>query len=208
MNHTANAANSVRRPRPTVAGFAQAAAVFFRGFLEEPRMVASIVPSSRSTIDALLARVDWQDCRLFVEYGPGVGTFSLPILERLPSDAKLVAIDTNPRFIDYLKQTIDDERFLPVLGSAADVGTIIRAAGHEKADYILSGLPFSGLPLEQGRHIVDASYEVLREGGGFLTYQFRPTARQLTAQRFGKVDTGLALLNVPPCLLTWGWKLP
>ena len=63
------------------------------------------------------------------------------------------------------------------------------------------------MPDEQGRQIVDASYRMLREGGAFLTYQFRATARRLTAQRFGTVDTGLALLNVPPCLLTWGWKV-
>ena len=31
------------------------AGVFFRGFLEHPRMVGSIIPSSRSTIDKMLA---------------------------------------------------------------------------------------------------------------------------------------------------------
>ena len=49
--------------------------VFFRGFLENPGMVASVIPSSRVTIDAMLERVDWKSCKLFVEYGPGVGTF-------------------------------------------------------------------------------------------------------------------------------------
>jgi phospholipid N-methyltransferase len=156
----------------------------------------------------LLDRVDWDECRLFVEYGPGVGTFSSAILDRLPPDGTYLAIDTNPRFIDYLKQAIHDPRFRPVFGSAADVETFVRAAGHEKADYILSGLPFSALTEEQGGSIVDASYDVLRDGGAFLTYQFRATARQLTAQRFGKVETGVALFNVPPCLLTWGYKLP
>lgn len=207
MNRPFNAATAPRRSRKAVASFAQSAAVFFRGFLDHPRMVASIVPSSRSTINALLERLDWDRCRLFVEYGPGVGTFSAAILERLHPEGTYLAIDTNPRFIEFLQQTIDDKRFHAVLGSAADVDVFIRAAGHEKADYILSGLPFSALPDEQGRQIVDASYRMLREGGAFLTYQFRATARRLTAQRFGTVETGLALLNVPPCLLTWGWKL-
>lgn len=195
------------KTRKPIIRFAHSAAIFFRGFLDHPRMVASVVPSSRSTIDALLERVDWDNCRLFVEYGPGVGTFTSHILERLPADGKLLVIDTNPRFIDYLRQTFHDERLHAVLGSAAEVDRFIRAAGHEKADYILSGLPFSALTPDQGRAIVDTSYAVLREGGAFLTYQFRATARRLTAQRFPKVETGLALLNVPPCLLTWGWKL-
>ena len=43
------------------------AGVFFRGFLEHPRMVGSIIPSSRSTIDKMLAPVKWAECKLFVE---------------------------------------------------------------------------------------------------------------------------------------------
>ena len=78
--------------------------VFFRGFLEHPDMVASVIPSSRVTIDAMLAKVDWQRCQLFVEYGPGVGTFCPHILDRLPPGGQLLVIDTNPRFIDYLRQ--------------------------------------------------------------------------------------------------------
>ena len=122
------------------------AGVFFQGFLEHPKMVGSIIPSSRSTIDKMLAPVKWDECKLFVEYGPGVGTFCRPVLDRLPRDGALVVIDTNPLYIDYLKRTIRDSRFHPVLGSAEDVEAIVRSLGHEHADYVLSGLPFSTLP--------------------------------------------------------------
>jgi phospholipid N-methyltransferase len=188
--------------------FASQAAVFFRGFLEHPAMVASVIPSSRSTIEAMLARIDMSGCRLFVEYGPGVGTFTLPILDRLPPGATLLAIDTNPRFVDYLRATIDDPRFEVVLGSAADVEAIVRSRGHEGADFVISGLPFSGLPPALAKEIVAATYRVMNAGAAFMTYQFKPTARQLTQARFERVETGLALMNVPPCLLTWGWKEP
>jgi phospholipid N-methyltransferase len=47
-------------------------------------------------IDKMLEPVDWAKCRLFVEYGPGVGTFTQQILERLAPDATLLTIDTNP----------------------------------------------------------------------------------------------------------------
>jgi phospholipid N-methyltransferase len=93
-----------------------------------------------------------------------------------------------------------------VLGSATDVESIVQDTGEPYADYIISGLPFSSLPGEVARQIIDASYAVLRDGGAFMTYQFRTTARDLTAARFDRIDTGLALLNVPPCVLAWGWK--
>jgi phospholipid N-methyltransferase len=197
-------------PRAPLGGFVRflrSAAIFFRGFVENPAMVASVVPSSQATIDAMLAKVDWTRCRVFVEYGPGVGTFTTRILDLLPPDGHLIAIDTNPRFIDFLKKTIDDPRFEPVLGSAADVESIVRAAGFHEADYVISGLPFTALPQDVAEGIVDATYAVLRVGGAFMTYQFLPTARDLTAARFDRTDKGLALLNVPPCVLAWGWKL-
>jgi phospholipid N-methyltransferase len=195
-----------RKSQGGIRHFVRSAAIFFRGFLEHPGMVASVIPSSKSTIDAMLAPVDWANCRLFVEYGPGVGTFTTHILDRLPQGSTLLAIDTNARFVDYLKETIDDPRFDVVLGSAADVERFVRESGHAGADYIISGLPFSSLPVAVASDIADATYRVMNEGGAFMTYQFKPTARELTQARFERSDTGLALMNVPPCLLTWGWK--
>ena len=182
------------------------AGVFFQGFLEHPKMVGSIIPSSRSTIDKMLAPVNWAECKLFVEYGPGVGTFCRPVLDRLPRGGELLVIDTNPLYIDYLRKTIRDSRFHAVLGSAEDVEEIVRSIGHEKADYVLSGLPFSTLPPGVGPAIAAATYRVTRSGGAFLTYQFSTTARDLTARHFERVDTGFTWLNIPPCLLAWGWK--
>jgi len=65
---------------------------FLRGFLKNPVMVGSIIPSSKVLIDKMLSPVDWDNTKLFVEYGPGVGTFTRPILERLTPDATLVTI--------------------------------------------------------------------------------------------------------------------
>lgn len=180
--------------------------VFFRGYLENPGMVASVIPSSRVTIDAMLEKVDWARCQLFVEYGPGVGTFCPHVLDRLPPGGQLLVIDTNPRFIDYLRENIDDERFHAVLGSAEDVEKYVKQLGYDNADYVLSGLPFSSLPDEVGTAIVRATQRVIRAGGAFMTYQFRPTARDLTRRFFDRVDTGFVWRNVPPCLLVWGWK--
>ena len=88
--------------------------VFFEGFIRHPVMVGSIIPSSRFTIAKMLGPVNWDECRLFVEYGPGVGTFCRPVLERLRRDGELIVIDTNPLYIDYLRATIADSRFTAV----------------------------------------------------------------------------------------------
>lgn len=180
--------------------------VFIEGFLRNPVMVGSIVPSSRFTINRMLAPVDWANTKLFVEYGPGVGTFCRPVLDRLNRDGQLIVIDTNPLFIDYLRRTITDSRFIAVLGSAADVEEIVRAHGHEKADYVLSGLPFSTLPDGVGPAIAAATYRVIRKGGAFLVYQFTPKAKSFMARHFKRIDDAIEPINVPPCFMWWGWK--
>ena len=101
---------------------------------------------------------------------------------------------------------ITDSRFIPVLGSAADVQDIIRAHGHDQADYVLSGLPFSTLPEGVGPAIAKATHEVLRPGGAFLVYQFSARARDFMARHFKRIDNGLEMINIPPCRLFWGWK--
>ncbi len=180
--------------------------VFLEGFVRHPVMVGSIIPSSRFTIAKMLSRVKWDECKLFVEYGPGVGTFCQPVLDRMSRDGALIVIDTNPLYIDYLRRTITDSRFTAVLGSAADVEEIVRAHGHEKADYVLSGLPFSTLPEGVGPAIAAATHRVIRPGGAFLVYQFSTRARDYMARHFNRIEKDFEPLNVLPCHLFWGWK--
>ncbi|EGD60206.1 generic methyltransferase [Novosphingobium nitrogenifigens DSM 19370] len=180
--------------------------LFLKGFVKHPVMVGAVVPSSARTIRRVLSRVDWDNCQVFVEYGPGVGTFCRPVLDRLRRDGKLIVIDTNPDFIAYLKRTIVDHRFSAVHGSAADVEAIVAAHGFEHADYVLSGLPFTTLPPGVGPAIMAATRRVLRPGGAFLVYQYTARARALMSRYFPRIDKGFEPINIPPCVISWGYK--
>jgi phospholipid N-methyltransferase len=169
-------------------------------------MVGSIIPSSNKLIEKMLSRVDWANTKVFVEYGPGVGTFCQHILDRMAPDATLIAIDTNAGFISYLRRRIGDPRFQAVEGSAADVRTILADRGFEHADYILSGLPFSTLPPGVGKLIAAETAAALRTGGAFLVYQFSPKVRDFIAPHFERIDHGMEVVNIPPAQLYWGWK--
>ena len=179
---------------------------FLRGFLKNPVMVGSIIPSSRVLIDKMLAPVDWANTKLFVEYGPGVGTFTRPVLANLGPDAKLVTIDTNPDFTHYLKESIDDPRLVAITGSAADVENILADQGLGSADYVLSGLPFSTLPPGVGDDIAEATARVIRPGGAFLVYQFSPKVLDFIKPHFEPIKRGFEWVNVPPATLFWAYK--
>jgi phospholipid N-methyltransferase len=179
---------------------------FLRGFIKHPVMVGSVIPSSKVLIDKMLAPVDWANCKLFVEYGPGVGTFTQHVLDRLAPDATLLTIDTNPDFTDYLNGKFTDSRLQAVTGSAANVRKIMADRGFEAADYILSGLPFSTLPSGVGPRIAEQTEAALRPGGAFLVYQFSPKVRDFIAPHFERIDKGFEWINIPPATLFWAWK--
>ncbi|HWT12753.1 MAG TPA: methyltransferase domain-containing protein [Allosphingosinicella sp.] len=179
---------------------------FLRGFIKHPVMVGSVIPSSKVLIDKMLEPVDWANCKLFVEYGPGVGTFTEHVLQRMAPDATLIAIDTNADFTGYLRRKFADNRLFAVTGSAADVGQIMADCGFEEADYILSGIPFSTLPPGLGPKIAEKTAEALRPGGAFLVYQFSPKVRDFLAPYFDRIDRGFEWVNIPPAQLFWAWK--
>jgi phospholipid N-methyltransferase len=196
---TTQTRRAARRPR----GVPSPWGMFLKGFIKHPVMVGSIVPSSNKLIQHMLSRVDWSGTKLFIEYGPGVGTFSRAILDAMGPDAVYLAIDTNADFVRYLRQTIRDDRMRVVHGSAADVCQIVADHGFEHADYVLSGLPFSTLPAGVGDAIADATAEVVRPGGAFLVYQFAPKVHDFLAPRFPVIGHAFEWWNMPPAHLYW-----
>ena len=207
-----SSARTLKRPRRFNRRTARSAVnprlQFLRGFLKHPVMFGSIIPSSRTVIEKMLSPVDWENTELFVEYGPGVGTFTRPILAKLAPKATLLAIDTNPEFTKFLKESIDDERLVTVTGSAADVAKILAERGFAHADYILSGIPFSTLPPGVGDAIGKATAEVIRPGGAFLVYQFSPKVMEFIKPWFDRIERGFEWINVPPATLFWAYKDP
>jgi phospholipid N-methyltransferase len=181
-------------------------AKFLAEFLRHPGKIGSAVPSSRQLIDRMLAPIDWAAVETFVEYGPGVGPFCRPILERLNLNATYIAIDTNPDFVSYLRRSVTDARFHAVQGSAADVASILASHGLETADHVLSGIPFSTLPAGVGERIIEKAHDVLRPGGAFLAYQTSSRVRRLLDPVFPRIDHAMAWWNLPPAHLYWAWK--
>jgi phospholipid N-methyltransferase len=179
---------------------------FFHQFVRSPGTVGSVVPTSRAAIRALLEPIDWANARLVVEFGPGTGVFTRALLALMHPDARLVAIDTNPVFIDWLGRAIDDPRLILIEGSAADVGALLAARGLGAADYVVSGLPFSTIPGRIAHAIMDATASAIRPGGAFLVYQYSLFVLPMLRARFAQIEVERAWRCVPPARLFRAWR--
>lgn len=176
---------------------------FFLKFLRSPSQVGSVIPTARATIRRLLDPVTWDGVRCAVEYGPGTGVFTRAILERLPADATVLAIDTDAEFIERLRSTITDTRLICVEGSAADVEAILARHGLPRADYVVSGLPFSTLPKGLDDQIMAATARSIQPGGQFLVYQYSDYVLPLLRRHFASVTSLRSWLCIPPAKLFW-----
>lgn len=176
-------------------------ALFARNFVRHPRMLGSFIPSSRFLIRTLLNQIDFTRAKLIVEYGPGVGTFTRPMLARMRADATLVALDTNPEFVQFLKMNVDDPRLQVIAGSAADVQAVLMARNLGRADFVVSGIPFTTLTPDDRTKVVKATHAILQPGGEFLVYQFSPLVLSNLRKVFSSIRRDFQPLNMPPAQL-------
>ena len=175
--------------------------LFGRNFLKHPRMLGSLIPSSRFLVDRVLGQVDWARARTIVEYGPGVGTLTGEILRRLHPDATLVAIEMNRDFVGYLRRTVADRRLEVVEGSAAEADAALAARGLGRADYVISGIPYSTMPPEVRDRILRTTHDVLHPEGAFLVYQFTRAVLPYLRDTFALVDQRFEPRNIMPARL-------
>ena len=175
--------------------------LFGRNFIKHPKMLGSLIPSSRFLVNKVLGEVDWARARVFLEYGPGVGTFTTEILRRMRPDAVLIALETNADFVRFLRAKIHDDRLHVVHGSAADADSVLARLNLSQADYVISGIPYTTIPPEEREVILRKTHSVLHPTGAFLVYQFTRTVLPYLQQVFERVHQDFEPLNVMPARL-------
>ncbi len=172
--------------------------LFAREFLKHPLLLGSVVPSSRFLVDRMLRQVDWNEARVLVEYGPGVGTFTSRILRHMRADAMLVCIEASDEFVRHLRSSYSDRRLRVVHESAAEVCCVLRRLGWHDTDVIISGLPFNAMRRHERERILRESKRALRPGGRFVAFQYGSRLAADLERIFGDVHTDLEPLNVWP----------
>jgi phosphatidylethanolamine/phosphatidyl-N-methylethanolamine N-methyltransferase len=170
---------------------------FFQGFLQHPREVGSIIPSSRFLERRIVRAAHIDDARVIVELGPGTGGTTRALLRAMRQDATLLAIEINPRFVELLRRE-RDPRLIAHLGSAANIVPALRTHGFARADVVLSGIPFSTMKRRLGQEILRSVHDALAEDGVFVAYQVRDRVEDLGREVFGPPRVQTEILNVPP----------
>ena len=186
---------------------------YIANYLRDPN-IASICPTSSFGIARIFRKMDFStDCNV-VEFGPATGVITRALLKRLTAGSKVVAIDTNERFLNILRKEVTDPRLSIHHTSAENILECLREANAPSAKYVISGIPFTMLPPNVAENIVRDTYAALETSGKFLVYQFlKPEIagakgiHTYLPNNFQHIDKEIEWLNIPPLWVYEATKL-
>jgi phospholipid N-methyltransferase len=178
---------------------------FVKGFVHHPDQVASVVASSARLEAQLVRTCQLSGARCVVELGPGTGGTTRALLRGLDAQARLLAIELCPEFLERIGERIHDPRLVAQHGSAEQIADFLAAWDLPPPDAVVSGIPFSTLPSATGERIAATIASVLAPGGRFVAYQLRAHVARAAAPYLGVPRCQWQWLNVPP-LRVFSWS--
>jgi phosphatidylethanolamine/phosphatidyl-N-methylethanolamine N-methyltransferase len=181
---------------------------FLREFLRDPFTVAAVTPSGESLANLITAPVPRRGAPLVVELGPGTGAFTAAIQLRLGGRGHHLAVEVNERFAGILGARYPQVDI--AVADACSLREVLTERGHDKADVVVSGLPWAAFGHDQQDDLLSAVTGVLAPHGVFTTFAYTlarwaPPARRLRRSlgaQFEEVVAGRTVwANMPPAFV-------
>lgn len=171
---------------------------FLSEYLKSPRTVGAIAPSSEKLADKMIGPI-LSKANCIIEYGPGTGVFTNKILSKIGQNTTLMLIEYNEEFYNKLKEKYMSYRNVIVINDTAEnVKKYIDQYDIKEVNYIVSGLPFTSLPVEISDKILRETREVLSHDGYFITFQYTLLKKEYIKSFFKEIEIERVLFNFPP----------
>lgn len=182
-------------------------ALFAREFLRSPLRTASLVRSSPSLAARMLARLPGT-YPVVVELGPGTGSFTGAIQQRLGRSGRHIAVELNSALADHLSARFHGVEV--VHAPAGQLTRVLADRGLRSVDAVVSGLPWAAFAGPTGAKQIGIIAAALDPGGVYTQFTYSwtrwapPARRQLDQLQsaFENVDIGRTVWrNLPPAFV-------
>jgi phospholipid N-methyltransferase len=171
---------------------------FLRAFVQSPRYVGSVLPSSARLAEAMVRPVDFATAELIVELGAGTGPFTKLISRRLAPDTRALVFERDQAMSNTLQARYPNLEFH---SDALELAELVRSANGSGVDAVVCSLPFATFPRAMRARITHDIHRVLRPGGKLIAVQYSTQMRRSFQALFDSVSLSLVPLNVPPAIV-------
>jgi len=158
--------------------------------------VGAITASSKYAARRIVKEIP-PTCQSIVEYGAGDGIITKKILEKLPANGKIIAIELNPGFVSQLKE-IKDLRLEVAEGDVSVFSQNLANSDSPRIEAVISGIPFTFFKPRIREQIIRATYDLLAPGGIFIVYQYSTFILPELKKYFPEIKTIFEPRNLPP----------
>ena len=156
--------------------------LFFYNFVRHPKSTGAVFPSSRRLAEKMIDGAGLETAASVVELGPGTGAFTGAIAERLEDPGIYLGIELREKFAAIVKDKFP--QLLVVNDSAEKIVENLRKVDREKAEAIISGLPWAAFDADLQKRIMKSVTAALPPGGKFSTFTYLHARRLPAGKRF------------------------
>lgn len=182
---------------------------FMKEVIRANKSTGAIAPSGKQLAEAVTDMARVHESNVIVEYGPGTGVFTQAILAKKRPDAYFIALEVNEEFVRVTRDRCPGVHVIH--DCAQNSRKYLTEAGFDSCDTIVSGLPWTRFDDSLQDEILEATFDVLRPGGRFVTFAYAvspyvPSGRKFFKRklvaRFGNVRRSEYIWkNFPPCVV-------
>jgi phosphatidylethanolamine/phosphatidyl-N-methylethanolamine N-methyltransferase len=145
---------------------------FFRGWLDKPKAVGSIIPTSSVTAKRMASVINPHSGLPVLELGPGTGVITRAILERGVPPENLCLVEYSEDFVDHLRSHFAGVNVIH--GDAFDLGKALGAAGNLQFDAAISGVPLLNFPVARRIGYIEGILDRLPAGRPVIQLTYGP----------------------------------
>ena len=174
--------------------------IWYKNLLENPTEIAALFPCSTETGKLMTAHLEGMDEGYILELGSGMGAITECILQRQVPEDKLILIEKNKNFANYLSHKYRNANVFAE--DAANAKTLLEAQGICEVRHIVCSLPFVIMQQEQQLSILDVIFKLLHPQGcvSVVTYFIRCPISKKVLDQYNKSSElfGFTMKNIPP----------
>ncbi|EEQ97009.1 phosphatidylethanolamine N-methyltransferase / phosphatidyl-N-methylethanolamine N-methyltransferase [Brucella intermedia LMG 3301] len=179
---------------------------FFKGWIDGPKAVGAILPTSSVTARRMASVIDTGSGLPVLELGPGTGVITKAILKQGVKPADLYSIEYSQDFVDHLNTIFPEVNIIQ--GDAFDLDSALGEKKDQKFDCIISAVPMLNFPMDRRIQLVESLLSRIPRGRPLMQITYGPLPPvpagrgNYTVQHYDFV-----VRNVPPAQL-WVYRSP
>jgi phosphatidylethanolamine/phosphatidyl-N-methylethanolamine N-methyltransferase len=173
---------------------------FFKGWIDKPKAVGSIVPTSSITARRMASIINPASGLPVLELGPGTGVITKAILARGIKPQNLYAVEYSEEFVDHVRRGYPGVNVIQ--GDAFNLDETLGPKDRIQFDCAISGVPLLNFPVSKRVDYINGILDRLPHGRPVVQITYGPLSPvpagrgEYTVEHFDFV-----IRNIPPAQL-------